>query len=148
MCKPGEPCNQAKAATKTPITQEFMGRLEMMIVMSELHEAHEVDMPKGALAMIDVIGPMLMDHLRKAKGWSQLQMATAILKQKNRLYEQQGMPVPDAHPLEMFFEMLAEIKDEVDKRERADANGAKDAAPASPDDHGTIHMFVMRGKGE
>jgi hypothetical protein len=125
MCKPGQPCNEAKAG-KANATQDLFARVEMLIVMADLHEAHKVEAPRAAIAMVDVIGPLLMDSMRKAKGWDGLQMAQAIIKQRAKLFADQGMTAPTS-PLEALIGMLGEIEDK--KREAAGENGAKPDMP-------------------
>jgi hypothetical protein len=116
MCKPGEPCHEA--GEKETNTSRLMGRIEMLIVMAELYEHEKVEAPHAAIAMVDVIGPLMMDTMRRAKGWSHAQMAQAVIKQKARMYESAGMPAPPEHPLEAIINLLSELQTD-----------AKDKAP-------------------
>lgn len=135
MCKDGQPCPEMNDAKG-----DIMGRIEMVIVLAELFEAHKLPVPAGAVAMLDIVGPIMMDGLKKAKGWDGMQMAQAIIKQKRKLFEQQGL-TPPSHPLEVLVEMLGELAGEAKKREMAEGiarkeNGAKQAeakAAAAPE---------------
>jgi hypothetical protein len=124
MCKPGEPCNeQDTRKSKNPNTQEMFARIEMLIVMVELYEAQDVDVPHAAIGLIDVLGPLLMGTITKAKGWDNLQMAQEVIKQKKKLFAAHGLDTPQ-HPMETLIEMLTEVMGE-DKLREAMKNGTK-----------------------
>jgi hypothetical protein len=115
MCKPGEPCNEQD---KDSNTQAMFARIETLIVMTELYEAQKVDLPAAAVSLIDVVGPLLMDSIKKAKGWDNLTLAMAIIKQKHALFASHGM-APPSSGMEVFIEMLSEIMGSVKKDAKA-----------------------------
>ena len=96
-------------------TNDLMDRLEMLVVCAETYAAHEVDVPGAAINLIDVIGPMLVENLRKAKGWTNLETMQALTKQRAKVYKECGVSQPDPTVLEQLLDALAEITKEAKK---------------------------------
>src|SRR5579864_655278 len=95
-------------------TNDLMGRLEMLVVCAETYAAHEVDVPGAAINLIDVIGPMLVENLRKAKGWTHLETMQALTKQRAKVYKECGI-VREPTVMEQLVDALAAITKEAKK---------------------------------
>jgi hypothetical protein len=129
MCKPGQPCPGAEEAptnAQQPSTYDaFMSRLEMIVVGVELHHKLGLDVPLVAVKLFDAIGPIVMVNLGKKMGWSELELASHVMRERRRVYVDQGMPPPAETPIEAALDVIADIEQAI----RAKANGASGAAP-------------------
>lgn len=112
--------------------QDVMARLEGIIILAEMFEEHKVDAPCAATTMLDLIGPLMMQEIKKAKGWDNVECARQMIQFRKKLFAAQGIDNP-ASPLEDLIVMLADTL--------AAKNGAK---PADDDDGAQVHVIVVR----
>jgi hypothetical protein len=110
MCKPGEPCPGAENAKPSDTYSEFMTRLEMIVIGIELYQKHDVQIPKVTINLFNLIGPILMTNLGKSMGWTDLELASHVMRERRRVYVDQGIPLPDKTPMERVLDLVAEIK--------------------------------------
>jgi hypothetical protein len=109
MCEPGQPCPEAGNDNNPNDT--FLGRIEMIIVAAELHNEHNLKVPPLATKLIDFMGPVLMESLREGLKLQPVQVAALMIKHRNKLHAEAGVPLKGAHALEQLVEALGEVLD-------------------------------------